>query len=233
MEVPAKFAPRPNGFAPRVTEGELYLVPVSWAHSCFHRARFVIQAPRSGIGRDYDINRLYGRLVLGMDRLWLAAFTPTANKWIRDLFAGVVITSIGKAPPDRPRKLFPEDDRSLIAHFIAGRNLESWIGDAIEKITDYGKKNGCKQIFVMLRKNWFHYAHPFYGRFERVGLARDRATKTGGNMKDGIHRPGHFRLLQKDLPPNMTHNCARHRHDQIYMDPKYANEKYAKEARHG
>jgi len=172
----------------------------------------MIQGPK-GIGCDYDIERLHGRLLVGMDRLWVAAITK-GNRAGR--YAGVVITSLGPPPPDRPRKLFAIE-RSLTAHFIAGQSVEAWIDDAIAKVAAYGKENGCRQVFLLARRNWQFYMRRFYGRFERVGVARDRMVNRGArDPRNAIMRPGHFRLLEP-LPPELSYSVARRHRRKVYI----------------
>lgn len=210
---------KPVSQQPRTRKGELYLVPPEMVARAWHPARYVMRGPKSGIGRDYDFNRLHGRLVLGIDQLWMAAFIFCGQS-VRDLCPGVVITSIGPPPKDLPRRLFDrKDSNSLTVHFIAGWSIEAWMPDAIEKIAAYGKKHDCKQIFALARLNWLRYLFPFYSRFERVGLARDRMTTRGRDIKNAQQRPGHFRLLCKDLPPRMSYDCARHSRNRIYIPP--------------
>jgi hypothetical protein len=210
----AKGVPHP----PRVAEGELLpVIPVEAAVKLWRTTvKRMIMGPRGmGLDSDYDIERLHGRLVVGMDRLWLALFTKGGYAGTT---AGIVITSIGPPPSDRPQKLFLKE-RSLTVHFIAGHRTGAWIPDAIQKLTAYGKENGCRQIFVLMRRSWQHYMHAFFGAFERVGLARDRMVKNGQDPRNAIMRPGHFRLLEP-LPPRLAYSLARRHRRKVYIQEK-------------
>ena len=190
-----------------MAEGELLPVPIEMIPRLWTKtAKRLIQSPR-GIGYDYDIERLHGRLLVGMDQLWLAAITKGSNT---GRFAGAVITSIGPPPVDLPRKLFRKE-RSLTVHFVAGHLPGAWMDDAREKIVRYGKENACDQLFVLARHSWLvGYMYKLYGRFERVGLARDRwrKSKHGLNLHNSLMRPGHFRLLEP-MPAGAFWSVAR------------------------
>lgn len=191
------------------------MVPQLW-----YNARFYIRSPKSGISHDYDIERLHGRLLLGMDRLWMAVTTTEGGRHGRGPgYVGVVITSLGPLPDCSP-KLFRKE-QSLLVHFIAGRYLKAWISDAIEKIAAYGKENGCRQIFVMANLGWQHHTHKFLDFFERVGLARDH-----GPVGRGLNRPGYFRRLERSLPPGMSFENARRQRKKKYLHPQKERERY-------
>lgn len=205
---------------PRVAEGELLPVPIEMLDKVWSSARRLIKGPY-GIGDgwdcDYDVERLHGRLLLGMDRLWLPAITKGSRT---GRFAGVVITSIGPPPKDRPHKLF-FNERSLTVHFIAGRWTRAWMPDAQEKLVAYGKESGCRQAFILARSCWLvSYMRRFYGRFERVGVSRDRWRKNphGLNLHNSLMRPGHFRLLEP-MPPGMFWSVARRLRRKAYFRP--------------
>jgi hypothetical protein len=196
-------------------EGELLPVPCEMIPRVWRAVRSAIRAPQKGLGPGYDTDRLHGRLLLGIDCLWVAALTKAQphHKGLQTRFAGIVITSIGPPPTPRPCKLF-YTERSLTVHFIAGVATEAWIADAVQKICDYGKAMGCRQVFAISRSQWTgYYAGKFFDNFERVGIARDR-----GRYK----RLGYFRRLERDLPPHMSFDCARHQSRRIYTRERKA-----------
>ena len=203
-----------------MAEGELLPVPTDMVPKLWTGVKQSIRGPR-GMGDEawncaYDVKRLHGRLLVGMDRLWIAVITKGCNT---GKFAGIVITSLGPPPPDRPHKLF-FIERSLTVHFIAGHLPRAWMDDAIEKIALYGKENGCRQIFVLARRNWqSSLKKGFFGRFARVGIARDRMVANGRDPRNALMRPGHFRLLEP-LPPGLAYSLARRHRRKVYIQPK-------------
>ena len=123
---------------------DLTPVPVEMAERVWPAARSAIRGPKNGIGRGYDVDRLHGRLLLGIDRLWIAGFTNTWRATQPDLpFCGLVITSIGPPPKDRPGGLFYKE-KSITIHLIAGTKLYTWIDDAVEKITAYAEAQNLR-----------------------------------------------------------------------------------------
>ena len=206
---------------PQVAKGELLPVPVEMVPQFWRNAKCLIHGPKNGIGRDrgYDIERLHGRLLLGMDRLWMAVITEGSRSYT-SRFAGVVITSIGPPPTDLPGKMFSKE-QSLTVHFISGIHTLAWANDAIEKIIAYGKENNCRQLFMLGRVGWLvNYGRRFYGHFDRVGLARDRMRANPRYNPAGRHysstRVGHFRLLVP-LPPGMSWEVGRRSRRRAYF----------------
>jgi hypothetical protein len=172
----------------------------------------------------YDYKRTHARLTVGVDRLWIAAFTQVSASCgcgfdgtpRADRFAGVVVTSIGAPPKDRPRKLLLKK-KSLTAHFINACNIEAWIDDAVEKITAYGIGNGCEQLFLLARRDWGKYMKRFYGRFENVAFARDRMTAAGQDPSHAQQRPGAFRRMEAQPLNGRTYDDLRHSQRRIYI----------------
>ena len=200
-------------FQPRRDPPDVTPVAIDMVERVWSLVRSMIRGPKTGIGKEYDVDRLHGRLLLGVDRLWVAAY-PTLWKGERP-FCGLVITSIGPPPKDRPGLRSTEfffKEKSITIHLIAGKMPYRWIDDAVEKITAYARAQGCRQAFVLARSRWRRYGLRFYPHFEKLGLARDRFSgmgKYGGrNSKNARQRPGHF-LLVLPLPPGMKYETAR------------------------
>lgn len=165
--------------------------------SLFHRRR-----------TPYDVDRLHGRLLLGRDRLWVAVVDDPARP-----LRGVIVTSVANRPPTQSKRFQPV--RSLTVHIANGISIDAWIDSAIERITQYGLGEGCRQLFVQCRKGWHEYAKRFYGRgWETIGIGRDRPTPGGGSRFR--NRVGHFRILVPDGP--------RMRYDSAWYTPTVRSE---------
>jgi hypothetical protein len=140
----------------------------------------------------YDIERLHGRLLSGMDRLWIA---PGPGQ-----LYGVIITTVLNKPPQQ-RKAFLRKDRalmkSLLVHFVGGYGLTRWIDSASERIKLYARQQGCRMLFVQARRGWHtHLYHRWYSpEWEVVALGRDRPTVSKCRRLARRNTPGYFRLL--------------------------------------
>ena len=138
-------------------------------------------------GGNVDLIRLYARLVVGIDQLWLAIYTRACRVVP---YAGVIVTSITSRPP--AKGFAPV--RSLTVHLVSGSSIESWIDSAVERIGEYGKAQDCRQVFLLARKGWRRYAMRFFGVFEETAYSWDRPTRRGGRRLRA--RPGHFRRVK-------------------------------------
>ena len=196
-------------------------VPLDMTERVWPAARSLIRGPKFGIGREYDVDRLHGRLLLGVDRLWIAGFQKVYKG--THPICGLVITSIGPPPKDRPDQRFKKGlffkEKSITVHLIAGERLYTWIDDAVEKISAYAQAQGCRQAFILARRRWRRYAIRFYPRFEKMGLARDRFEPGCSNMSNGRRRPGHF-LLVEPMPPGKKYDTARSSRTYNYIRAK-------------
>lgn len=158
------------------------LVPQVWKS-----VRRVVLAKIPG----YDIERTHARLLVGIDRLWVAY----RGRWL----GGVIITSISQRPPSN-RNCFkrkdPELRKSLTIH-VAGENwLLWWLDSAIERISHYAREQKCRQLFLLTRKGWQENVRRFYSReWEAVAIGRDRPTKSACKRLSFRNTPGYFRRL--------------------------------------
>lgn len=137
--------------------------------------------------KEYDTQALYTRALAGIDVVWVVArFDADASEYL-----GVIVTTIADRPPTK-RKVFRRE-RSITIHLVNGNMIESWMAQAVERITAYAHDNGCRQAFLLARWRWQRYAAAFVGHFDRVGFSRDRQTTRGGNHWS--NRIGWFREL--------------------------------------
>lgn len=44
--------------------------------------------------------------------------------------------------------------KSVMGHFIGGKDLESWKQPIVDALADFGKSNGCDRIEFMGRRGW-------------------------------------------------------------------------------
>jgi hypothetical protein len=192
-------------------------VPVEMAERVWPGVRDMIRGPKTGIGREYDVDRLHHRLLLGIDRVWIAGFTRiTAGELVKHPFCGLVITSIGAPPKSGPQLFFKE--KSIFIHLIAGVRLYTWIDEAVEKIVAYAKAQEVRQAFVLARVGWRRYALRFYPHYSKMGLARDRFSARGRNPNNGRHCPGRF-LHVEPLPSGVKFDTAIHSRRRNYIYP--------------
>ena len=104
-----------------------------------------------------------------------------------------MITSISERPPS-DRKVFRKGGRSLTVHLAAGKRIESWIEQAAERITAYGRAHGCRELFIMSRYGWQEYLPHFLGRgWDRVAFSRDRPSRHDGRKRR--NKIGYFRVV--------------------------------------
>lgn len=173
-------------------QGEVLPVPPSALDGHWKPiARFFRRCHNANV--TYDVDRLHARLVAGIDMLWIAV-VDRKERPIR----GVIVTSITNRSPSG-RRYFDAHARSLTVHLATGRSIEAWIDSAVERITRYGREQGCKQLFLICRKSWRQYAVRFYdASWEHVGIARDRKGKLAPHRL--YNRVGHFREVVPSQP---------------------------------
>lgn len=140
----------------------------------------------------FDAQRLQSRLLLGADRLWLAAD--------RETYLGVIVTTVSNEPPstEKPfKRATPEERRSLTVYLADGEDLPLWIDSAVQRITQYGVAQGCRMLFIKARKGWRQYATYFYSRehWSTVAYSRDRATQAEGVYKLR-NQPDFYRVMK-------------------------------------
>lgn len=145
---------------------------------------------------DYDRNRLRSRAIVGRETIWLAL----GDRETDDL-QGMLVTSITRIPPS-DRKMFrhpgdPAAERSLTVHFFGGRNPGNWILNAVERISRYGRENGCRQLFILAQLKWMCYVAHFYGEFDTVAYARD-VPYIHGKKRGYRNQVGYFRVMTRD-----------------------------------
>lgn len=167
---------------------EVLPVPVEMVPSLWRGARQV------GFSRipGYNIERTHQRLLIGMDKLWLAFGAHNA-------IYGVIVTSISKHPPQQ-RKAFKRKDpaleKSLIIHVAGEHALLSWLDSAIERINLYARRNGCRQLYILARRGWHTWLYRWYSKeWEVVAIGRDRPTASKCKRLAARNTPGYFRLL--------------------------------------
>ncbi|HXA25587.1 MAG TPA: hypothetical protein VNW90_25190 [Acetobacteraceae bacterium] len=161
----------------------------------------------------YDLKRTHQRLLVGLDQLWVAC-SPQACSSIW----GVVITTISDRPPSK-RKCFERQDpalmRSLTVHIAGEYYLGTWLESAIERIIHYARQQGCRQLFLLFRKNWQRrILRPFFSAgWEAVAISRDRPTKSTCKVYRHRNTPGHFRIVipipAKRFTRHMYHMTGR------------------------
>jgi hypothetical protein len=178
-----------HGYTPRTRTGEVLPVPVEMIPRVWKKAVcFFAEIPQ------YDVHRLFSRLLTGQDRLWVA----TGAEWsLYYHYLATIVTTITAKPPST-RLVFkctdPAGRRSLTVH-LAGIDAGVWIDSAVERITAYGKEQRCRQLFLLAKMPWREYAMRFYSRdWDRVGYSRDRPTKAKGVFKLR-NRVGYYRLV--------------------------------------
>lgn len=161
---------------------------------------------------NYDVERTHTRLLVGIDRLWVA-YQPLEIMGLKtQALVGVIITSISPRPPKR-RKVFWRADtalmKSLTIH-VAGRSaLLSWLDSAIERINHYARQHGCHQLFIMARRGWqAHLKRWWSPEWECVAFSRDRPTKSTCKQYRERNKPGYFR----PLVPIPREKFSRHRY---------------------
>jgi hypothetical protein len=147
---------------------------------------------------DLNIERLYSRLLLGADKLWVAVEPVSVPG--EDPFLGVILTTVSDEPPTRQKvfeRLAPANRRSLAVHLAEGRKVYSWIESAVERITEYGKQERCRMLFIKASRAWRRYATRFYSRddWQVVAFSRDRATAAKRVFKRR-NTPGFYLVMQ-------------------------------------
>jgi hypothetical protein len=160
--------------------GEVQLVePQLIPHAWKYVETYFRRIPR------YDVEGLHNRLLLGVDRLWVAIQTSGA---IQRRYLGVIVTSLTM---DHPPRGFLEN-RTLFVHLAEGELIECWIQSAVQVIKDYARLHDSRQLFVKARKGWREYALKFYSReWDTVAYSRDRPTKAKVRWKkcnQGLYR---------------------------------------------
>ena len=179
--------------AGRKVEGEVLPVPVEAVPRLWKDIAHIIRWPRRGAPH-YDLERLHGRLLLGIDQAWLGVYKRSPRD---SPYAGVIVTSITAKPPT-PSKYYRTSDpaaaRSLTVHLVSGRSIESWIDSAVERISGYARENGCRKVFVLARCDWRVYAQRFRSHFDQMGFSVDRPTGRPGKPKLKT-KIGYFRLV--------------------------------------
>jgi hypothetical protein len=178
--------------APRRRKGEVLPVPPQMLPKVWKRlTHFFRSIP------DFDVDRQYSRLLGGFDQLWLAIRTAGSGFSNSD-YIGVLVTTVTNRPPSYRQVFNPADRalrRSLTVHMADGLAIEGWIQSAVERITKYGKEQGCRQLFIKARKSWRRFATRFYSRddWDRVAYSRDRPTRA--LYKHTRNRMGYYRVL--------------------------------------
>jgi hypothetical protein len=174
-------------------------------------------------GTNLDLTRTYTRLLAGVDLLWVAV--PVGDVWTsHPPYIGVAITSVSELPPTRRKDFAPT--RSLTVHLAAASSgmIARWIDNAVERISEYGREQGCKQIFLLSRRGWRPYVLRFFGKFDATAYGRDRETSVGS--KGARYRPGHWRRVLI-APPGMR-KCARYEPTRVtYFVPQQKEENHA------
>lgn len=153
---------------------------------------------------NYDIERTHTRLLVGIDRLWVA-FSPVQ-------LVGVVITSISPRPPKR-RKVFWRADtalmKSLTIHVAGEHQLLHWLASAMERINLYAREHECHQLFIMGRKPWQKWLKRWWSpEWECVAFSRDRPTTSTCKQYRERNKPGYFR----PMVPIPREKFSRHRY---------------------
>jgi len=140
-------------------------------------------------GATYDTDSLRPKLLIGTSRVWLAIFTR--SKVVNPL-CGVIVTTVTDEAPKLPnpyrdnrylKDLYDFTARSLLAYF-AGRNRSCWFDSAVERISQYGQEQKCRQLFCHLFQTTSHIspnrnidAGRFLGKFEAVMVACDNGYR--------------------------------------------------------
>lgn len=153
---------------------------------------------------NYDVERTHTRLLVGLDRLWVANMPQR--------LAGVIVTSFSLRPPSK-RKCFKRKDpalmRSLTIHVAGELNLLSWLDSAMERINLYARQQGCRQLFLMSRKGWQKHIKRWWSpEWECVAFARDRPAKSTCKAYRTRNTPGYFR----PMVPVPRAQFSRHRY---------------------
>lgn len=156
----------------------------------------------------YDIERTHTRLLVGIDRLWVAYSNRPGSRSL----LGVVITSLSQRPPSK-RKCFRRTDpalmKSLTIHVAGEYFLLSWLDSAIERINRYAREQGCRQLFILSRKGWQRHVKRWWSReWEGVAFGRDRPTKSTCKQYRERNKPGYFR----PMAPVPREKFSRHRY---------------------
>ena len=67
---------------------------------------------------------------------------------------------------------------------------------AIERLSAYARQHKCRQLFLLTRKWWHHYARLFYSReWEMTAVGRDRPTASKCRRLAKRNTPGYFRPM--------------------------------------
>jgi hypothetical protein len=189
-----------HGLIPRSRQAEVLPVPQHWIDRLWeHAARWLRHIPQ------FDLDRAHNRLLSGEDRLWLAVITKGNAFSIPS--TGVLITSVRDKPPinqipsNMPRafrRQDPADRRSLVVHMAEGKNCGLWIDSAVERISAYGREQGCHMLFLLAKKGWRQFAVRFWSPYwDAVGISRDRTVfHSGHNHYKRLNRPGWYRVVQ-------------------------------------
>jgi len=155
----------------------------------------------------YDIERAHSRLLAGVDQLWVSYHHDRDKCWP---LAGAVITSISERPPSK-RKCFKRKDpalmKSLTIHLAGETFLLEWLDSAMERITQYAREHGCRQLFILTRRGWHTQLKRFWSReWESMAISRDRPSKSTCARFRFRNRFGYFR----PMVPVPAHRFTRH-----------------------
>jgi hypothetical protein len=134
-----------------------------------------------------------------------------------------------RPPSDRQcfRRSDPALMRSLTIHVAGEYDFRWWLDSAIERISRYAREQGCRQLFILIRKTWQRYITRWWSKeWEGVAVSRDRATKSTCQRFRFRNRPGYFRPLVP-LPLEATSGRSYNKHVYGFMGTAYFKERTA------
>lgn len=160
----------------------------------------------------YDIERTHTRLLVGIDRLWVACLPGKGVSARSQVLQGVIITSISERPPSK-RQCFRRKDpalmRSLTIHVAGEYHLLYWLDSAMERINRYAREHDCRQLFILARRGWQRHLKRWWSsEWEGVAFGRDRPTKSRCWWYRTRNTPGYFR----PMVPVPREKFSRHRY---------------------
>jgi hypothetical protein len=117
-----------------------------------------------------DLIGLHRRLMLGEETAWIVLAPDDPH---------TVALILTRHTPAR-----------LLIHLVGSRRrIESWIDNAVERLSAYARLLGCQELRILARKGWKEYA----ARFTRepglkVLFSRDRPTRLGHGWQNTVGR---------------------------------------------